>query len=159
MKKLFTLLFCTVVLTSAFAQTNRHDADDRNRNNNTDWNTNNNQQVYQKDHDRNDKSGVYDRRYNNNNNNSVNQNNNYRISQRDMQIQRITSQYDYRIQQVIYDRSLNRRQKEYTIRSLQAQKAQQINSIYSQYNTNAYNNGNYRNNDYHQNDRNNQYNR
>jgi|GEM_PF-2015437 len=158
MKKLFTLLFCTAVLTSAFAQTNRHDADDRNRNNNTDWNTNNNQQVYQKDHDRDDKSGEYDRRYNNNNN-SVNQNNNYRISQRDMQIQRITSQYDYRIQQVIYDRSLNRRQKEYTIRSLQAQKAQQINSIYSQYNTNAYNNGNYRNNDYRQNDRNNQYNR
>lgn len=153
MKKLFTLLFCTAVLTSAFAQTNRHDADDRNRNNNTDWNTNNNQQVYQKDHDRNDRSGVYDKSYDN----TVNQNSNYRISQSDMQIQRITNQYDYRIQQVSYDRSLNRRQKEYAIRNLQAQKAQQINSIYSQYNSNVYNNSNNRNNDYHQNDRNNGY--
>jgi hypothetical protein len=140
MKKIITLLFCTAVFTSAFAQTNRHDADDRNRNVNSTWNSNSNQKGYQNDHDRDDRSGVYDKRYNNNN--TVYQNNSYG-SQRDIQIQRITSQYDYRIQQVSYDRSLNRRQKERAIAQLQAQKAQQLNSIYSQYNNrNVYNDRN-----------------
>ncbi len=151
MKKLLTFLFCTAIFTSAFAQSNRHKCDDRNTNNNHNWNSNN-KNGYQNDHDRDDNM-IY------NNNNSVYQNNNNRIYQRDELIKRINSQYDYRMQQVIYDRSLNRRQKEYAIRSLQAQKAQQLDNIYSQYNnSNVYNK---RNNDYHQNGNNGygQYNR
>src|SRR5436190_1920021 len=116
MKKIITLLFCTVVFASAFAQTNHNDRDDRNRNVNPNWNSNNNQ-VYQKEYDRDDN------RYNN----TVYQNNRTSIAQRDRQIQRITSQYDYRIQQVAYDRSLSNRQKRNAIKSLQAQKAQAIN--------------------------------
>jgi hypothetical protein len=158
MKKIITILFCSAVFTSAFAQTNRHD--DRNVNNNPVWNSN----ADQKDHDRNDdkdnqknNNTVYqnnnnvhrdmdrdndNRRYNNNN--SVYQNNSYNNSSREMQIQRINQQFDYRIQQVSYDRSLNRRQKERAIQMLQAQKAQQINSIYSQYNNGYNNNRDYR---------------
>jgi hypothetical protein len=150
MKKIITVLFCTAVFTSAFAQTNRHDADDRNKNVNPTWNSNNNQKGYDNDHDRDNRSGAYDKRYNNNNGY---QNNNYN-SQRNIQIQRITQQYDYRIQQVSYNRSLNRRQKERAIAQLQAEKAQALNSIYTQNNNrnvyndrdNGYNNnnGNYR---------------
>jgi Ni/Co efflux regulator RcnB len=155
MKKIITLLFCTTVFASAFAQTNRSDRNDRNTNVNPDWNSNANQ-VYQKDHDWDDKSGRDDKRYNNNN--TVNQNNRYSISQRDMQIQRISSQYDYRIRQVSYDRSLSNRQKRIAIKSLQAQKAQQIKSIYSQYNnSNVYNNSHNRNDDYKHNNRDNGY--
>jgi hypothetical protein len=123
MKKIITMLFCTAVFTSAFAQTNRHDADDRNKNVNTTWNSNSNQRGYDKDHDR-DRS---DKRYNNN-------------SQRDIQVQRITQQYDYRIQQVSYNRQLNRRQKQRAIAQLQAEKEQALNRIYAQYNNrNVYN--------------------
>lgn len=137
MKKIITILFCSAVFTSAFAQTNRHDADDRNRNVNTNWNSNSNQKSYDNDHDRDNRHGVNDNRYGNNNSY---QNNNY-SSQRDIQIQRITSQYNYRIQQISNDRSLNRRQKERVIAQLQAQKAQQLNGIYAQYNNgNVYNN-------------------
>jgi hypothetical protein len=58
-----------------------------------------------------------------------------------MQIQRITRQYDYRIQQVSYDRSKNRRKKEHAIAQLQAEKAQAINNVYAQYRNNStYNN-------------------
>ncbi len=111
MKKIITLLFCTAVLTSAFAQ-----SDDRDRDGRSD-------------------------RYNGGYNNTVYQNNSNYISQRDMQIQRISNQYDYKIQHVSYDRSLSRREKRRTIRDLQDQKTMEINCIYSQYNnSNVYNN-------------------
>lgn len=108
MKKIITLLFCTALLSSAFAQNNHHD----------DWN-----------HD-NDRHG--NRRHNNNHN--VYQNNKYNTAQRDQLIQRINTQYDYKIQQVSIDRYMNRREKRRAIKSLQAQKEERINRIYSEYN-------------------------
>ncbi len=50
-------------------------------------------------------------------------------------IQKISNQYDFKIQQVYNDRRMNRRQKKYAIRNLEAEKAQQINRIYSEYNS------------------------
>jgi uncharacterized protein YxeA len=156
MKKIITFLFCIALISSAFAQTNRHDRDDET--NNPYWNSNNNQRSNQRNwnKDNDDKNygynrNVYQRSQNDNRdrqfpvNNGGYQNNNYSTSQRDMQIQRISNQYDSRIQQIYYDRTLNNRQKEYAIQTLQAQKAQQLNAIYSQYsnNNNTYNNDGY----------------
>jgi hypothetical protein len=104
MKKIITLLFCTAVLTSAFAQRN-------NRN----WN----------------------RQYNNN----VYQNGN-RISERNMQIQRVVAHYNYKIQQVSYDRSLSRRERKRLIKNLEAQRNWEVSRINSGYNNgNVYNDG------------------
>lgn len=134
MKKIITLLFCTALFASAFAQTNRRDWDDRNTN----------EKVYKKDHDRDD------RRWNND----------YSISQRNMQIQRISNQYDYQIQQTKSNRSLSHRERKYAVKALQAEKAQQINRIYSEYNNrNVYNDNHNRNNDYRQDNRYNGHNR
>ena len=158
MKKIITMLFSTALFTSAFAQTNHHDADDRNKNVNDTWNSNTNHRGYDKDHDRDDRTGVYDKRNNGNTyqnypNNNGYQNNNY-SAQREMQMQRISQQYDYRIQQISSDWSMNRRQKQRAIAQLQAEKAQALNSMYSQYNNRNVNND--RDNDR---DRNNSYNR
>ena len=112
MKKIFMLLFSTAVLSTAFAQNNHREYDDRN-----------NQTVFQKDHDRED--------WKNNNNNSV--------YQRDQQIQRISREYDLRIQQVSFER-MSRRQKRFAIESLQSQKAMEINRVMNEYNSRAYNN-------------------
>jgi hypothetical protein len=146
MKKIATLFFFTAIFASAFAQTKNRDWDDRNTNGNPNWNSNSNQ-VYQndraRDHDR-DRGDRYDHQYGNQNNS---------IAQRDMQIQRISQQYDYRIQQIKSDRSLSRREKRNAVNSLEAQKIQQINYVNSQYNSSVYNNGYSRNNDYKQNNR------
>ena len=116
MKKIITLLFCTAVLTSAFAQTNnRH------------WNKQYNNNVYQKGN---------------------------RISERNIQIQRVITHYNYKIQQVSYDRSLSRRERKRLIKNLEAQKNWEISRINSGYNNgNVYNDGfnrnrGNRNNDY-----------
>ena len=123
MKKLITLLSCTALFASAFAQTNHRDWDDRNTND----------KVYRKDHDRDD----------------WRRNNDYSISQRNMQIQRISNRYDYQIQQVKYDRSLSRRERKHAVRALQAEKAQQINRVYSEHNNrNVYNGRRNRNRNY-----------
>jgi hypothetical protein len=126
MKKIITMLFCTAVFSAAFSQSNHPEYN--NTNNNPYWNSNGNQKGYQRDHDRDD-----DRR----NNNVVYQNSNSSNRQRDIQVQRISQQFDSRIQQVMYNRSLNPRQKQYAIQELQAQKAREINGINSQY---SYNN-------------------
>lgn len=105
MKKILTLLFCTALISSAFAQRNNHD----------DWKRNNNRNVYQ--------------------------NTRYPVAQRDQQIQRVSREYDYKIQQVNYNRYMSRREKKRAIRSLQAEKAQRINRIYAESNSRyVYNN-------------------
>lgn len=143
MKKIITILFCCAVFTSAFAQTRSNEDYDRNRNENTTWNSDK-QKGYEKDH--------------RNNGNDKYQNTNSRNAQRDLQIQRITRQYDSRIQQVNYDRSLNRRQKQRAIAQLQAQKNEALKNVYVQYrNSNVYNE---RDKDYNRdNEYNNDYNR
>ena len=100
MKKIITLLFCTVLISSTFAQINHHN----------------------------------DRRYNNP---TVYQNNKYRIDERAEMIQRINRRYDFRIQQISNDRYMNRREKKRAIKSLEAQKREDIKRIYSE-NNNRY---------------------
>ena len=131
MKKIITMLVCTAAFTTAFSQSKHREY---NNTNNTGWNSNTSERGYQRDDDHRNNSIGY-------------QNNDYNNRQRDIQVQRISQQFDFRIQQVMYNRSMNPRQKQYAVRELQAQKARQINSIYAQY-ANSYNNnrrGNYDN--------------
>ncbi len=117
MKKFITLLFCSALFSSAFAQSNNH------RN---DWKYDNNRDNNNYDNRRDE--------WNNHHNNTAYHNNRYSTEQRDQLIQRVSREYDYRIQQISYDRYLNRREKRHAIKSLQAQKAEQINRIYTEYN-------------------------
>lgn len=110
MKKIISILFFATVFSAANSQSNRHDGDERN----TDNTSYRNARVDQNDHDR--KPGIF---------------------QRDMQVQRISSQYDRQIQQISRNRSLSRREKKFAIRALQAQKADDIRRVYVQYS--AYN--------------------
>ncbi len=110
MKKIITLLFCTAILSSAFAQ--KHNRDD--------WKRNNNHTVYQ--------------------------NTRYSIAQRDQMIQRVNREYDYKIQQVNQNRYMNRRERKRAVKTLQAQRAERISRIYSEYN-NRYVYGDNRNHD------------
>ena len=121
MKKIFTLLFCTAIISSAFAQDGRHDWNNRN-NFYHDHGEYNRHRDY--DHDRDGRAPrvsffVY-------------QNSRYRYDERDELIARISSSYDYQIQQVINDWSLSPREKRYEVGNLQTQKAQEINNIYAQ---------------------------
>src|ERR1019366_4120857 len=119
MKKIFTLLFCTAIISSAFAQDDHRD-----------WNYGNN--MY-RDHDQYRQHHEYNHdRRGFNIHFFVYQNNRYRFEQRDELIARISSNYDYQIRQVINDWSLSPREKRYSILDLQAQKAQEINNIYAQ---------------------------
>ena len=113
MKKIFTLLFSTAIISSAFAQDDHRD-----------WN-NGDHDGYREHH--------YDRRYDDNNF-FVYQNNRYWLNQRDEVIERISASYDYQIREVIHDWSLNPWQKRHEIRELQEQRAQEINNIYDQCN-------------------------
>ena len=128
MKKSITLFFCTALFASSFAQSRGRDWDNNN--------TQNRNGNYQTDRDR---DGIPDK-YDNFNNNTAYQNNNYTIAQRDMQIQRVVREYDYKIQQVNYNRSLSRREKKNTVKALEAQKINEINRINAAYNSSVYNN-------------------
>ena len=121
MKKIFTLLFCTAIISSAFAQDDHRDRNYRN-------------DMY-RDRDHGGYGGHHDHDYNRKRfsiNFFVYQNNKYRFEQRDELIARVSSNYDYKIQCVINDWSLSPREKRYSIRDLEAQKAQEINNIYAQ---------------------------
>lgn len=110
MKKTIPFLICMVVFTSAFSQISYHGNDKIIGNA---WNTN--RRAYQNDHDRRS-----------------------RISERDMEIQRISKRYDYEIQMIARDGSLSRRKRKHAIEALQAQKAEQINSVYMRYKPDIY---------------------
>ena len=126
MKKIFTLLFCTALISSAFAQGGRHDWNDRDRvyHDRDEYN-----RHHDYDHDR-DRGRFHISFF-------VYQNNRYRYDERDQLIARISSNYDYQIQQVINDWSLSPREKRYEVGNLQVQKAQEINNIYAQCGDNA----------------------
>ncbi len=138
MKKIFTLLFCTAIISSAFAQEDRHDWHDRNNaydnrgqeKGRHDWQNGNNaydnrgQDQYRYDDSRN-RRGFHV-------NFIVYGNNQYRFDQRDQLIAQISSDYDYQIQQVINNCELNPREKRYEIADLQSQKQQAINGVYAQ---------------------------
>ncbi len=146
MKKIITLLFCIALLSSAFAQNNHRDEWKNDINNRDDPKYDNNRDDGKYNSDRDDRKNV--------NNSTVYQNNRYGIAQRDQLIQRINREYDYKIQQVSYDRYMNRREKKRAIKTLEAQKAEQINQAYSEY-KNRYVYSDNRNHDYKQNGRNN----
>ena len=138
MKKIFTLLFFTAFISSAFAQGNRRDWQNRNnayynRGNEQgrhDWDRNNaydnrgHDQYRHYDNDR-DRRGLHV-------NFIVYGNNQYRLDQRDEVIAQISSDYDYQIQQVINNCELSPREKRYEIADLQSQKEQAINGVYAQ---------------------------
>ncbi|MDQ6905077.1 MAG: hypothetical protein M3139_18965 [Bacteroidota bacterium] len=127
MKKIFTLLFCTAILSSAFAQDDRHYRNDQN-------NFYRDHDEYREHHDR-DHDWDHDRdRRGFGFNYFVYQNNRYQFAQRDELVQRVSYRYDYRVQQVINDWSLSPREKRYAIRDLRYQQAQEIANINAQCN-------------------------
>jgi len=134
MKKIITLFFCTALFATSFAQSRSRDWDDNN--------TQNRNGNYQTDRDRDGIPDRYDR------NNTTYQSNGYTVAQRDMQIQRVVREYDYKIQQVNYDRSMSRREKKNTIKVLESQKINEINRINAAYNNSVYNNNRKRNYDH-----------
>ncbi len=121
MKIFFTLLFCTAIMSSAFAQDDRYEWNNRNWSYHDHNGYNRHGDYY---HDR-DKRGFHISFF-------VYQNNRYRYNERDELIARISFNYDYQIQQVINDWSLGPREKRYEIGNLRAQKAREINNIYTQ---------------------------
>ena len=146
MKKIFTLLFCTTLLSAAvFAQNGRHGRD---RGNN----------GYAYDHRRGGNFGHDefrgrdrdDRGYINHDRGftgrvfslirirpAINvyftyRNYRYGIDQRDVIIARINASYDQQIQQVDNDWTLNEWQRRDAINNLEAQRTEEINNIYAQ---------------------------
>ena len=136
MKKIFTLLFCTAILSSAFAQYDRHDRNDQD---NFYRDHDEYREHHDRDHDR-DRRGFGSTYF-------VYQNNRYQFGQREALVQRVSYRYDYRVQQVINDWSLRPREKRYAIRNLRYQQAQEIANINAQYN-NANSTTTYRGNNY-----------
>lgn len=123
MKKIFTLLFCTAILSSAFAQYDRHDRNDQD-NFYRDHDEYREHRDRDQDRERRDFGSTY----------FVYQNNRYQFGQREALVQRVSYSYDYRVQQVINDWSLRPREKRYAIRNLRYQQAQEIANINAQYN-------------------------
>lgn len=121
MKKIFTLLFCIAIISSAFAQEENHD-----------WRySNNNSYGYHNSYrDHHDHDGRFRINF------FIYRNNQYRFEQKDELIARISSRYDYQIQQVANDYSLRPHEKRREIRNLQAQKEREINNITAQCNDN-----------------------
>ena len=130
MKKIFTLLFSVTIFASAFAQRDDRDRAMRNQQNNPYIQGYPNNGVYNQRNDRDRDDRFNNERYNNNQG----------YAQRDAQIANINRQIDFQIQQIAYDRYMNRWEKRRAIQNLQAQKAQQIQACNSQYN-NTYNRG------------------
>ncbi len=131
MKKIFTLLFCTAILSSAFAQYDRHDRNDHDEyREHQDRDHDEYHEHQHRDHDREhdrDRRGFGSDYF-------VYQNNRYQFGQRDELVQRISYKYEYSVQQVINDWSLSPREKRYAIRNLRYQQAQEIANIDGQYN-------------------------
>jgi hypothetical protein len=122
MKKLFTLLLAVGFLTAINAQTgSRDNRDNRNSQQNGQWGN-----------DSRDDVGINNGRYDNNNqydNNFGSYNGNIK-----MQIAQVNRKYDFKIQQVKYDRFMRRSEKMRMIRSLEAQRQQEIRMAYARSN-------------------------
>ncbi len=139
MKKIFTLLFCTTIISSAFAQYDHRG--DRGRN----FGFGNPRHEEFRGPDRrgrNDGYQVRDAGFMHRPfegfrpglhvNFIVYGNNQYRLDQRDALIAQISSDYDYQIQQVADDYNLSPGEKDDQINNLEAEKEQAIDNIYAQ---------------------------
>ena len=122
MKKLFTLLLAVGFLTAINAQTgSRDNRDNRNSQQNGQWGK-----------DSRDDVGINNGRYDNNkqyDNNFGSYNGNIK-----MQIAQVNRKYDFKIQQVKNDRFIRRSEKMRVIRSLEAQRQQEIRMAYARSN-------------------------
>ena len=128
MKKIITFLFCASILSSAFAQR------DNNRNNKNAvvvyGNSNYGQKNYQPGYSSDSRFDREDKKYYQT---SPYQNNKYAIQQRDMEIQKVNSKYDFQVKQVIDNRFFTRKQKRNIIITLKNQKNKDINIINAAY--------------------------
>jgi hypothetical protein len=122
MKKLFTLLLAVGFLTAINAQTgSRDNRDNRNSQQNGQWGNDNRNDV-----------GINNSQYDNNDhydNNFGSYNGSIK-----MQIAQVNRKYDFKIQQVKYDRFMRRSEKMRVIRSLEAQRQQEIRMAYARSN-------------------------
>ena len=123
MKKIFTLLVAVGFLTAMNAQTGSRDRANRDtRDQQTDQRSNNNSRDV----------GVNDGRYDNDDrydNNFGSHNGNIR-----MQIAQVNRKYDFKIQKVKNDYFMRRNEKMRVIRSLEAQRQQEIRMMYARAN-------------------------
>ena len=124
MKKIFTLLFAVGFLTAIHAQSrpgdNRDNRDTRDKQQNDQWGNNNkdvviNEGRYDNDDRYDSKNGSYEK--------------NIR-----MQIAQVNRKYDLRIQKVRNDFFMRRTEKMRVIRSLEAQRQQEIRMLYARLN-------------------------
>jgi hypothetical protein len=138
MKKIFTLLFCTAIISSAFADGHRGDRDrsfgfisprhqEFRQPDRRNWN-----EGYQPHTGGFFRPAVEGFRPALHVNFIVYGNNQYGLDQRDAVIAQITSDYNYQAQQVVNDYNLSPDEKDYQINNLQAQEQQAIDNIYSQ---------------------------
>jgi hypothetical protein len=141
MKKIITLMFCTALVTSVFAQPGHRN-----------WDDSYSKRVYKNDNDKDERN---DRKYDNNN--TVYKNGRYNAYQKNRLIEKVNREYNFKIQQVNHDRSLSRREKKRIVKSLQAQRVYEIKRINAGYNNTVYNNRNNRNKNHTRNKQHNNY--
>ena len=124
MKKMFTLLFASAMLSTAFAQNDQRDQ--------RDWNKEND--VYKP----NDNRG-YDKQDNGNygygkHGNGHNDRYVFTARDRDMQIERINRNYDYKIRSIRNQYFMNRYQRTRQIRFLEEQRDNEIHEVMHRFN-------------------------
>jgi len=123
MKKIFTLLVAVGFITAINAQTGSRDRDNRETRD---------QQTDQRGNNKNNDVVINDGRYGNDdrfNNNAGSYNGNIR-----MQIAQVNRKYDFKIQKVKNDHFMRRNEKMRVIRSLEAQRQQEIRMLYARNN-------------------------
>jgi hypothetical protein len=139
MKKIFTLLLCTTIISAAFAGDGHHGDRDRNFGFVNSPHEEFRQPGFRNWSDRYQPRGggffrpgieVYRPAFH------VNfiayRNNQYALDQRDALIGQITADYNYQVQQVANDYNLSPGEKDYQISNLEAQEQQAINNVYAQ---------------------------
>jgi hypothetical protein len=145
MKKIFTLIFCSIILSAAaFAQDGHREWNNRNSdydNRDRDHNFGHDQFRGDRHRGHDEYKGVHDRDRGFFSQVSIRptlnvyftyQNYRYAIDQRDAVVARISAYYDGQIEQVVNDYTLSRWGKRDAINYLTAQKTAEINNIYSQ---------------------------
>ena len=135
MKKIITFLFCTAVISSAFAQTDNQSCNEKNTNSDY-YNNSMNYQYGDKQYDYKKDFGYY-------------HNDEYQniINQRDEEIQKVNYQNEWQVHQIVNNCDLNIWEKRDILNNLESQRIQNINNIYDRYsNTIAYYRNTVRNN-------------
>ena len=114
MKKIITLLFAVGAFATSFAQYNHHQNNDGNQYVNSSGNGN---------YNRDDKDWRH-----------FNRGNIYSSNSRDFQIAKINRDFDFRIQSILHDRYLRRREKKAAIRNAEKQRSAQIQMVNERFN-------------------------